>query len=400
MQCIDIRKYFDKENLRDAFNTLYSAGVQGKVYRLWYKLNQNTRIAVKTGVGLTDERDTGETLGQGTVGGALASALNIDEELNAHFEESHGLVRLQPLSFQDDVIRMCPGRAGAQEGYHKFEAVFKSKLLEIHPTKSCFILFSNDNKMRSKIENEINQQPLIYDDFTVNKSSGEKWLGDMLSDAGLMKSVEATVKNRYGRILSAIFEMKSVLEDLRLQMIGGLKCGLDIWEMAIIPSLLNNAGTWTHISGQALESVNKLQNMFLQNLFSVSRSCPKAALCWDTATTMMQVRVEKAKLGLVHHIRSLEDNSLARQIYMEQLSQGWPGLVTECQELIEKWKIPNIINEEIDIPKNEWKGILRRETKIQNGFLLTKLVNKSSKLEIMKNETFEEEKVSNRDDYV
>ena len=85
MQCIDIRKYFDKENLRDALNTLYSAGVQGKVYRLWYKLNQNTHIAVKTAVGLTDERDTGETLGQGTVGGALASALNIDEELNAHF---------------------------------------------------------------------------------------------------------------------------------------------------------------------------------------------------------------------------------------------------------------------------------------------------------------------------
>ena len=68
------------------------------------------------------------------------------------------------------------------------------------------------------------------------------------------------------------------------------------------------------------------------------------------------------------------------------------SMVTECQELIEKWKIPNIINEEIDIPKNEWKGILKRETKIQNGFLLTKLVKKSSKLETMKNETFEEKK--------
>ena len=65
-QCIDIRKFFDKENLRDAMNTLHSAGVHGKAYRLWYKLNKNTRIAVKTGVGLTDERDTGETLGQGT----------------------------------------------------------------------------------------------------------------------------------------------------------------------------------------------------------------------------------------------------------------------------------------------------------------------------------------------
>ena len=172
-------------------NTLYLAGVQGKTYRLWFKLNQNTRIAVKTGAGLTEERDTGETLGQGTVGGALASALNIDEELNAHFEESqseisYGATRLQPLSFQDDVIRMCIGRDSAQDGYHRFEAVFKSKLLQIHPTKSCFMLFKN-NKMQTSIENEIKQRPLSYDDFTVSKSSGEKWLGDMLSDGGLIK---------------------------------------------------------------------------------------------------------------------------------------------------------------------------------------------------------------------
>ena len=51
MLCIDIRKFFDKENLRDAMNALFSAGVCGKLYRLWFKLNENTRIAVQTGVG-------------------------------------------------------------------------------------------------------------------------------------------------------------------------------------------------------------------------------------------------------------------------------------------------------------------------------------------------------------
>ena len=72
---------------------------------------------------------------------------------------------------------------------------FKSKLLQIHPTKSCFLLFKN-NKMQTAIENEIKQQPLNCDDFTARKSSKDKWLGDMLSDGGLIKSVEATVKSR------------------------------------------------------------------------------------------------------------------------------------------------------------------------------------------------------------
>ena len=81
------------------------------------------------------------------------------------------------------------------------------------------MLFKND-KTQTAIEND------DFDDFTVSKSSGEKWLGDMLSDGGLIKSVEATVKSRYGRTLSAIFEMKTVVEDLHMQMIGGIKCGL------------------------------------------------------------------------------------------------------------------------------------------------------------------------------
>ena len=151
IQCIDIKKIFDKEMLRDALNALHTAGVGGKVYCLWYKLNRNRRIAVQTGAGLTEERVTGETLGQGTVGVALASALNIDEELDAHFEESqaeicYGATRLQPVSFQDDILRVCCGRDNAQDGYVRFEAVFKSKVLQIHPTKSCFLVFGSNEK--------------------------------------------------------------------------------------------------------------------------------------------------------------------------------------------------------------------------------------------------------------
>ena len=53
--------------------------------------------------------------------------------------------------------------------------------------------------------------------------------------------VESTIDGRYSQIFSVIFEIKSVIEGLRMQTIGGIKCGKDIWEMAIIPSLINNA---------------------------------------------------------------------------------------------------------------------------------------------------------------
>ena len=395
IQCIDIRKFFDKENLRDAMCALHSAGVQGKLYRLWYKLNKNTRIAVKTGVGLSDERDTGETLGQGTVGGALASALNIDEEINAYFEDSpaeisYGSTRLQPVSFQDDILRVCDDRDAAQEGFNRFEAVFKSKLLHIHPKKSCFLVFGR-GKTKKMIENEISMRPLSYDNFSVNGKSQEKWLGDILADGGLEKSAEATITHRYGRVFSAIFELKAVIEDLRMQMIGGIKCGMDIWEMAIIPSLLNNAGTWIHISDTSIDKLNSLQNIFLQTLLGAGRGCPTPALCWDTATLDMRVRVQKAKLALIHHIMGLEGTALAKQIYEEQLNFGWPGLVRECGEIVKEWGVQDIINNKHSFTKTQWKTIIKKEAKCQNGNILSKRINeKYSKLECMKNEIYEE----------
>ena len=385
IQCLDIRKYFDKENLRDALNALYTAGVKGKAYRLWYKLNLNTRIAVQTGAGLTEECDTGETLGQGTVGGALASALNIDEEVNAHFETSqaeicYGSVRFQPVSFQDDILRMSVGRNEAQEGCNRFEAVFKSKLLEIHPTKSCFLVFSPNKKIGESMGQEVMERPLVYDNFEIKRKSEEKWLGDILCERGLAESAEATITSRYGKILTSIFELKSVMEDLRMQIIGGLKCGLDIWELAMVPSLMNNCGTWMNISEKSIEKLDQLQNIFLQCMFSVSQSVPKPALCWDTATLTMQVRVDKAKLSLLHHIKHLENTSLAKQVYIEQHERGWPGLVAECKDITKQWQIPDITESGNELSKCEWKSILKSGAKTQNCKILQERICKSSKL--------------------
>ena len=38
LQLYDISTYFDKEILRDAMDTLFSAGITGKLYRLWFMM--------------------------------------------------------------------------------------------------------------------------------------------------------------------------------------------------------------------------------------------------------------------------------------------------------------------------------------------------------------------------
>ena len=81
---------------------LYEAGFTGKLYRFWFELNKKTEIKVMTGVGVSGTASVGETVAQGSIGGALASSLNLDVEENNFFsgsidEVSYSNVRLQHI---------------------------------------------------------------------------------------------------------------------------------------------------------------------------------------------------------------------------------------------------------------------------------------------------------------
>ena len=193
----DVSKFFDHEALSDCMNELHRSKVQGKLYRLLYEMNKNTKICVKTPVGVTDERDTGEGVGQGTLEGALVSAVSLDNGVNDFFKESeyevsYGDIELQPLLYQDDVARMALDIESAQIGNDKMEALAETKLLDYNLEKSCFIVIGS-KKTRQVMEDNLDATKTIY-------------------------------------------EIRAMIEDCRSEVCGGLTVGLDIWEIAFLAS--------------------------------------------------------------------------------------------------------------------------------------------------------------------
>ena len=84
-------------------------------------MNKDTVIKVKTGVGITEEAETGENIGQGTGEGAIISAASIADGVatvfrNSSYEISYGEEELSPLLFQDDIARVCDSVEAAQHG--------------------------------------------------------------------------------------------------------------------------------------------------------------------------------------------------------------------------------------------------------------------------------------------
>ena len=186
---VDLVSFFDRETIDDVMDTLHKTGVNRKSVKLWYKLNENTEIRVKTSTGLTDTAMVGNVIGQGTAGAALVSQLNLDHGLHSYFEDScdeiyYGDVRCEYFAYQDDIGKPSKGAREAQAANIKLAHMFQEKGLEAHPDKTCFIVFGSENFKR-KINEQLNANPLQLGNFMVNRRVSDRYLGQFCTQMEL-----------------------------------------------------------------------------------------------------------------------------------------------------------------------------------------------------------------------
>lgn len=197
---------------------------------------------------------------------------------------------------------------------------------------------------------------------------------------GLAKSVEATVAKRYGACLHKILELKSVIEDFRMHSLWGIKVGMEMFNLAILPQLLYNSDTWFEMTDQSLNRLESLQRILLRCLLCVPNSTPVAALSWDSRLLSIRYKIYQNKLMLIQHLMSLDRSSLASEIFTLQKDFNLPGVVKEGRQLIKQFSLPNIIDEEQKLSKLQWQRLVKRTIYEAYGNYLTCVIASSSKL--------------------
>ena len=377
----DISKYFDRENLRDCMSELYNCGVKGKIYRLTYELNKNTEISVKTAVGSTEFCEVGELVGQGTNEGAVISSVNLDGGIREYFEDSNKEVvysglTLGPCLFQDDISRLAEDLAAVREGNDRVEKMAESKLLDFNLDKSCIVIIGK-RKFRQKIERELEASPIIFCNQPMQTSESEKYLGDYVGSS-LSESVFVTVLKRKGLSLKLISEIKLTIEDCRSKVLGGILTGLEIWKMAVVPFLFGNCETWMEIPKKATNLLNSIQNTFFRSLFGICNGCPIPAFYWDTGTLLATNYIMLKKLLFLHHLSTLPENSLAKEIFDLQKENALPGLVSECDSFMTDLGIDN---DPTVYTKNQWKKLVKGKVNLKNKNDLLNMIKSYKKLD-------------------
>ena len=116
----------------------------------------------------------------------------------------------------------------------------------------------------------------------------------------------------------------------------------DLWNMAIVPSLLSNCGIWTEIDTKSVQKLDEMQEAFIRRIMQVPISTPKVSLRSETGLLSMKLRIWGEKIKMVLAIRKMDKTFLARQIYEEQVRLQWPGLAREVEVICRAIGIPDV----------------------------------------------------------
>ena len=139
---------------------------------------------------------------------------------------------------------------------------------------------------------------------------------------------------------------------------------------------------WTEISADDIQSLEDIQYLLLQRIFSVPKTTPHAALRWDTGTGFLEMKISKRKLLFLHHMINMDDKSLAKEILDVQNSKHLPGLVPECRSLLKSLNLPNILDTKVaaGLSKIAWKRLVKEAIKENEVTKLKQEISSKSKL--------------------
>ena len=336
-QVFDMKKFFDKESLLDCMTSLSNkAKVDNKSYRLWFLMNEETRISVKTSVGDSEERNLLDSIGQGTAGAALVSSLNIGCAIEKIFKYEYttriGNLKLNSLVFQDDISKMNDNINQARIGCQKIDEILKKKLLSVNHDKSKYVLIGN-SRFRKSIAKKIAKKPIKMGGVTIEQSVKEKYLGDIIHQNGCQESVKETVKERKRKLISKSEEIIKVADTAFMSGLGHAKTAFNLFEAQVIPALLNNAETWIGMANAQIKELQEFQDIFTRKVLRLAPSTTKAIINWDIKMCPMKWRIATKKLQFLRKIMLKENSNIAKGAVMEEVMHKVKGLAYECRKI-------------------------------------------------------------------
>lgn len=318
LELLDLVKAFDKMQLKLVMNDLWQSGIRGRIWRTIYEINKESIIYIKTPLGITEGREIGETVKQGSVLASKMASLHTDG-VNRMFTNTglgiqYGSLTINNLIFQDDIIKIENSEEKLNKANRIYNWFAQINGMKFHELKSEWISNSKEDLQ------------IRLDDKPLKRSAKAKYLGDILTPDG---KIDETIAHRKSAVTGITAELSTIMDEVGETRIEAL---IQYHNGIIIPKMLTNAETWSNISKQNIIELEKIQNTTIKRLLRLPKGTPSNGLRAELGLHSMKWRILKKKLMYIHKIINYPDENLTKNVLLQQRLIPSPSWLSKLQE--------------------------------------------------------------------
>ena len=370
---IDLEKAYDKVWSNAIFYLLWERGIEGKLWRLMYKLNQNLKTTVTTKFGQTETINIIDSIRQGKPLSGPEFALLIDQ-LNVDIRaEGYGLkfshLLIVSLLFMDDITLLAESEIELIEILHHTNIFLNKWHLKINPSKSGIIIFNNNHKKKTtekyKIGNNI-----------INVVNKYKFLGEFLTnDLSLSCHISEKSNMVEGLLQNCIFvASNNILSQIKLQTL------LKLYKSCIVPALIYGCETWIPTAEETSKLI-QVQLSTIRRIIKIPVSTPLVSIYIETGELPINLEIEKRQLNYLWVLLNAEDQSNdLLQLQLTEFKSNCDNLGNHFLNLLRKFNITEPLTTIAKLSKNKWKKLIAKKITEFNNEYCSKKSQKLSKL--------------------
>ena len=319
VQILDIKQCFDSLWSEECLNDLFQYGIQDSTLNLLYNACQDSHVAVRTPVGVTERKNVDKTVMQGDVWGPIFCATTIDSFGKECINDNKYLYKykgkdIPPLSMIDDLacITTCGPDTVQSNSFINYKisskklqcGIERCKKMHIGRTQNevtCPELYVDGWKEHyvNNVETNVVKVKDTYEGSApINQTENEKYLGDILSSDGKNYKNVLSRKNKCTALSNEIFAM--IAEML-------LALSILLRNTMLVSSLLINSETWYSLSKSDIKRLESVDERFMRKLLNCPSKTPINLMYLEMGCLPLRFIIQSRRLNFLKYILDQDD---------------------------------------------------------------------------------------------
>ena len=340
----DYQTCFDSLWLEDCIISLWNLGINNQMLPLIYKMNESSRVIVKSPYGPTRPFNCPRIVKQGTVLGSTLCG-STTAELCGELKQGGASVlseSVKGLLFVDDTITANHTFNDTIQSNNKVVLFSKRKRVEFNVPK-CFQLIIN---YKDKTPCPI----LFIDEEEIARVQSTRYLGDIFSDSGTNKDL---IEDRVKKGKTTTISIMAMCTTITLGLYR-IRITLLLYEVVYLAAVLFNSQAWSNITITEYNQLQTSQLKFLKRTMQVPSSTPNAFTYLELGVIPIRYKIHKRQLNFLHHIIHLPSSDPVHKLHLQQkllpYEKNWTNNVFV---LLQKYELD--YDSIKDVSKEAWK---------------------------------------------